>query len=644
MTPENVEPQSLHDGAPEHSRSVNRAPVTSIPLSRSPNFYRHESKDAPSALRTIWVVFALPVISCGYLIFCFVVDQKAVEVSTWNTKSSVSQLNIIKAGVTSLNIVVITVALLPLKTLLGDLQGEEFFRILTIRRGGVPLATVNQVSTCAYGFIDSISAIFRRQSSIVFVGAFVSGLIAVIASTLAPATLSVQIIQVDEDLRALRLGAIYRHSIWNSTEEGVLTYRKITDRAKFASGVPWVENHLKVNYHWGTPDDTVDGFIYAVPTPLDLPVHAAARYLTDIIKFKPSCGWYKPGSIKRGNDSIDQELGIVYGSIPELGWQIMMSIANTHVESVFHLYGLQMDLATSPVKDANGNIVADGTSLWHISKCVPGAGKCPSESHFPWDSVGNLVMNDIPTAPYTNSDGLTFAFSFLVCTPNLTVETREIRTSPEGRLEIVQSSTVLTRQNNIHQQQAQVLMSQALNGLAEGIHYSGPNPHEWAGMSYLGGAAHLRLLFDDEVASKTPGDLQFVVQPIQNITKSYGRILQSTLKLFLDGTLGEAHVPGRTIKEVLIFTTSRPHLYVSAVIFGILTVFVVAVHFRSPVPQFNFFSVASSLSHSEVPGVFYDIQYRDGGHISQQSALLKLGDRDVTLEGNPGVSPTVIRI
>ncbi|KAG8922416.1 hypothetical protein FRC02_011870 [Tulasnella sp. 418] len=187
-------------------------------------------------------------------------------------------------------------------------------------------------------------------------------------------------------------------------------------------------------------------------------------------------------------------------------------------------------------------------------------------------------------------------------------------------------------------------MSQALLGLADGLRYSGPNPHVDVDMLGLGGAAQLQMLFGNEVASKTPSDLQFVVRPIQDLSKSYGKSLQSTLKLFLDGTLAQGYVPGRTIKDVLIFTTSRPHLYVSAVIFAILTFFVIAVHFRTPVPQFTFFSVASSLSRSDVPSVFEDIKHRDGDHIPERVALRELRNRDIALEGYPGLSPTAIRL
>ncbi|KAG8927775.1 hypothetical protein FRC02_007785 [Tulasnella sp. 418] len=209
---ESMELHSLENLSEHSKRNLPTSPST--PFLRSPGGGVYHPKHAPSVLRTLWVVAALPVLSLSYLIFCYIVDHKLVKVSLYNVDVSVSRMNIIKAGVTSINILIITVALLPLRSLVGDLQGEEFFRVLTLKRRGVPLSVVNQVSTPSYGFSDKLGAVLRRQSSGVFAGAFVASLIAIIASTLAPATLSVQVVQVDDELQAFRVGAIFRQSVW----------------------------------------------------------------------------------------------------------------------------------------------------------------------------------------------------------------------------------------------------------------------------------------------------------------------------------------------------------------------------------------------------------------------------------------------
>ena len=107
---------------------------------------------------------------------------------------------------TSISILVITLGLLPVQSLVADLkvrafyanqakrpltppqQSEEFFRVLSRRKSGVPLASINAISTPSFGILDSISVLLRRHCSPYFGVSFVTGLLLLATSTLAPAS------------------------------------------------------------------------------------------------------------------------------------------------------------------------------------------------------------------------------------------------------------------------------------------------------------------------------------------------------------------------------------------------------------------------------------------------------------------------
>jgi len=109
----------------------------------------------------------------------------------------------IKSGITTLNIVIVTLALYPVSDFLLVLKvshlyywpslayliqykSEEFFHALIQRTSGVPLSTINTISSPIFGKIDLLHAIIAGRCSRFFVLAAFGSFIVFVTSILAP--------------------------------------------------------------------------------------------------------------------------------------------------------------------------------------------------------------------------------------------------------------------------------------------------------------------------------------------------------------------------------------------------------------------------------------------------------------------------
>ncbi|KAG9076686.1 hypothetical protein FS749_011503 [Ceratobasidium sp. UAMH 11750] len=201
------EPQ-LHPSLSQHSQhSKEDIELTPIEVPPVPRAYfsephktsaahlarMHEAKQATThgrirrIIRNIWLTTWLPVIAFMYLAFCYVAATRVVRVRVFSIDTPTNHLYGIKAGVTTLSIIVIGIALLPVKSLLDDLKGEEFFRRLRKARVGVPLDHINDVSTPSHALSKGFFSILRFQASKYYAGAILSSFVAAAISSLAPA-------------------------------------------------------------------------------------------------------------------------------------------------------------------------------------------------------------------------------------------------------------------------------------------------------------------------------------------------------------------------------------------------------------------------------------------------------------------------
>jgi len=138
--------------------------------------------------------------------------------------------------------------------------------------------------------------------------------------------------------------------------------------------------------------------------------------------------------------------------------------------------------------------------------------------------------------------------------------------------------------------------------------------------------------------------------PIENITRNYARVLHDAMKVFLDGSLGVSYVPGRAYSPTLIFSSSLPHVIVSTIVFFLLSVFLVVCHYRTPVPNFTFFHVATALAGSECPALFEDTASKilpgKAGDVQarEDKALSVVGNQKLIMDQSVGKPDGTIRI
>lgn len=168
----------------------------------------------------------LPVVAIGYLAFCYSVHNRIVPVTGDGIVNlSLYSLATVKSGITTVSILVISIGLWPMKSLVQDLRSEEFFRVLTARQAGVPLSTINAISSPSFGTIDSFMAIARRHCSSYFTLSFISGFIVVAVSSLAPSALSVDSILVDGHVLAFSVGAVPANLALNVSDMDAFTFQ-----------------------------------------------------------------------------------------------------------------------------------------------------------------------------------------------------------------------------------------------------------------------------------------------------------------------------------------------------------------------------------------------------------------------------------
>ena len=158
----------------------------------------------------------------GYLAFCYTVKHNIVPLRKLGPVS-VTRDNLgrfipfaathemlmsscegtIKSAITTLNIAIVTLALYPVSDLflvlkvshfhycpsllyLMQYKGEEFFYALIQRTSGVPLSTINTISSPIFGQIDSLLVIIAGRCSRFFVLATFGSFIVFLTSILAP--------------------------------------------------------------------------------------------------------------------------------------------------------------------------------------------------------------------------------------------------------------------------------------------------------------------------------------------------------------------------------------------------------------------------------------------------------------------------
>jgi hypothetical protein len=568
----------------------------------------------------------LPIIALGYFAFCYTVHTKIVPVKSMRPVNfSEYDLNTIKSATTALSIIVITLGLLPIKSLVQDLKNEEFFRVLSSRPRGVQLSTVNTISTAAAGNVEAIQAIVSKRSSKYFIVAFLAGLLTMVVSTLAPSALSVTSVLVDGDVVALRVGAVRSNSVLNITNTDALNWGLATDpvehNSDLAGNIAWAEWSLGARYQFLNPGFNSSGEqAYIVPSPLDLPEGSYARWITDVVSLKPECTWahtnVSDGIDLKGNFS--EELGRhEYVELKDLGLSVQLSPYTLSSYEVALSIMSPLDIVNSTTLDA----APAGTTVWMLAQQ-----KSPALSSY--SKPVQFDFNGIPTFDIIGTE-LTLEIALLTCHPHATIETGIVR-NERGKLIIEtplsspSNPSILRRQGNVHPAQVNFLLSFAMSKIAD----AGPKV---VGSRISTSDMVAAIVFSPDVV-RNATDMGFdevqTWKPValEDITTGYTSLLQSTSKGYMRGILGNETVPARIATPTLIFTSSLPLTIMAFIIFSLLCVLLALAQFRKGKGEnFTFYSIAAALDGSVVPREFSQAK-KDGVNIEEVglgSAALK---------------------
>ncbi|KAF9233536.1 hypothetical protein BU15DRAFT_66531 [Melanogaster broomeanus] len=598
----------------------------------------YQQGPTPNARQSLWRVTRtplrmalLPLAAIGYLAFCYAVHGKVVPVNTYGVYSVTTQhLATIKGAITSISIVIISIALYPiydvLNSLKGTFQSEEFFRVLSSHSHGVPLETINHISSPSFGTIDTMIAFWRRTCSNHYSMGFVVSLLVWVVATLAPGALTIDSVLADGEMVAFAIGAVPPQGVLNGSYHSEVAWN-VLSYSEMAASIAWAEIELGVQYSFEiVKTSDPDYLAYIAPIPLNLSTTTSARWLTDVIGINPSCSWAITNMTRPVNLTSYTSFATAYLS----DFNLDLQLSNGDIRSI----------DSTPFASVKGSGVLnhttqapaiDGSTVFTLGQCLSGCS--PSAPvNFALDLTGLPTF----TAEVSNK---TWSIAVLVCVPNVTIETRELRNEGHGLLDMQPRpmKRQLARQGNLHPVQTTSLFSVVTHSLTESA--GSMLATDRSLYSQLGSQVQGAVLYGKQQWDGLPGNtapngtnVTITLAPLEDITRGYAQIIQSAAKC---GYLGMAYVPGRVSTTEIIFSSSIPNVVVSTVIFSILTVLIVLAQFRPASAQFA--QMKAEQMADFVPSVMGD--HKD----VQQDIAEMLRERKIFLQRRPDGSG-VLRI
>ncbi|KAF8636260.1 hypothetical protein AX16_011030 [Volvariella volvacea WC 439] len=575
----------------------------------------------------------LPIVSIAYLGFCWTVYHRTVLVNGRGLiNTSAEGLGVIKSGITTINILTIALGLWPVKTLLMDVKGEEFFR--SLRRSsagsssnprGINLATAHSISTPSLGAFETLTIILQRHCSLYLTVAFITGFIMMATSVLAPAALSIQEVMCDLNETTFEVAAMPPSSVAVSSTTGLSlpsSQYYLTDRMERklqeAASITWAEGALDVVHSFevnGARSKFApsDPFRYIVPIPTNLSPMIPVRWFTDAFVLQPSCSWQETnisGTVPLQdvqNPSSTNPSTVI--NLPELGIGILLPVpraSSSGINPGFHLQYLSMRPAVFKqywiFNSTTGDLPYGGHSIWSISQYRPNT--TTSMSLLTFDARG------LPTFGIRDNLGGIWEIAILACSPNFTIQTVEVQNKGKN-LTVISTRSVSNGEDtssagNLDRREGDFFFSSIFTELT--VETSPAIP--WAGS---GSQVQASLMFGwDQVKAFNPNLTDQVYSPnnpvvwspmaIPDITSMYSRYLQSAAKLYMSGALGTARVSGFVRQPVTAFSVSIGHIIPSTILLIILNIINILAFFRSGKGElFNLLTIGSVLHESNVP-------------------------------------------
>ncbi|KAF9236441.1 hypothetical protein BU15DRAFT_77022 [Melanogaster broomeanus] len=591
--------------------------------------------------RTPLQLALLPLAAIGYLAFCYTVHGKVVPVNTYGIYSVTPQhLATIKGAITSISIIIISIALYPIYDILNSLKSEEFFHVLSSHSHGVPLETINHISSPSFGTIDAMIAFWRRTCSNHYSMGFVASLLVWAVATLAPGALTINSVLADGEMMAFAIGAVLPQSVLNGSSYLDPAFNASMN-SEMAASIAWAEMDLGVQYSFGIVNTSAPDYVaYIVPIPLDLASTTSARWLTDVIGINPSCSWAFTNLTRPFNSASSDLIATAFLLDFNLDVDVtkyLSTFGSTAFASVQSpLSGVRNHTTQTPP--------TDGSTVFFLGQCLSGC-SLPMSVNF------TLDLTDLPTFTIEMSNQ-TWSMATLVCMPNITIETREVRNEGHGLLEVQPRPATgqLAQQGNLHPVQTTFLFSIATSSLTLS---GGPMTVNRSDYLALGSQVQAEVLYGKQQWEGLPGlgapegtNVTITPAPLEGIVKGYTHIIQSAAKSYLAGYLGTAYVPGRVSTTEIIFSSSIPNVVVSTVIFTILTVLIVLAQFRpGKGMEFTLINVAAAFHGSELPAQFAQMKAEQmtdfvpsvmGDHKGvQQDIAEMLRERKIFLQRRP---------
>ncbi|KAH8099629.1 hypothetical protein BXZ70DRAFT_942665 [Cristinia sonorae] len=469
------------------------------------------------------------------------------------------------------------------------------------------------------------------------------------------------------------IGAVHKDDVWNFSDPTVLDISVSANNFGQAAAVAWVENFLHVPYSF----QVTNGPNYIVPTPLELPYDIAAHWMSDIAILKPVCRW---ASATPSSQRLDPSSSNVSFSFPDEDVSLTYSMSMQEAS----ITTIQYRDFTSMVGTVE-NTLESGVTLWSVSSCrgdncqggqvviTPQAGEFANVTvihasasdtggdPFAGGQAGGAADDDGGDTPdgggdtpdgggdTTDDESLIFTdVAFLLCQPNAVIDTREVLHDGHGNLTVLDTS--YPRQGNLNETQTKVLLSNILRQLS-----SAGGPAITVGSSALGSESQVSLFFGRNVTAtagkiRLPAQIKFPppppplgLLPIENITETYARMVQSAAKVLLDGAFSVDNVPARVLTEQVTFSSSVPHMIVSTVLVAVSLVVVVVSHFRKSKPSFTLFNIAASLEGSEIPRMAGRVR-EEAGLNARESDMVKMLGKKAVIVGSKGDGGVVLNL
>jgi hypothetical protein len=200
----------------------------------------------------------------------------------------------------------------------------------------------------------------------------------------------------------------------------------------------------------------------------------------------------------------------------------------------------------------------------------------------------SVDLSSIPTLKFPHGNGSENVLAFLLCSPHVSIQTRQVSATGNGNLTLGKHQP---SQGNVDFLQANYLLSQILHIFPTN---SGPTSHR----IQVGTDLMVKFIFGTNAVG-TMGYLR--PAPLTNITAMYTQLIHSAMKIFLSGAIATENVPGGYTEEQIVFTSSLGHVFTTAILFAFLTITLVAAQFRKGRVPFTLVNVAAALADSDVP-------------------------------------------